>query len=229
MTLNPVLKISTQMIEWVQAHVSISKQGRARALPRDAGPRRIPSPDERLRRLSAPVLGGMRQRVAIAIALLRPRGDRGRRAHHLRSTSRSRRRSSPRCRSLPQAAARPLIWITHDLSVVSSLADNIAVMYAGRVVEQGRAATSCCGIRRHPVHQRADSPLDPQPHRRGSDLAQIPRHDAAAAGPAGQGCAFRPPAPMLPRPASPIRRRARCDPARSRAAFIPMLEPEAVE
>ena len=57
MTLNPVLKISTQMIEAVQAHVQISKEA-ARALPCDTGARRHPLTRRTDGRLSAPVLGG---------------------------------------------------------------------------------------------------------------------------------------------------------------------------
>src|ERR1700737_3703473 len=70
MTLNPVLRIDTQMIETVLAHAKVSRE-EARRRSRDAlGMVGIPSPDERLLAYPHQFSGGMRQRVAIAIALL---------------------------------------------------------------------------------------------------------------------------------------------------------------
>jgi peptide/nickel transport system ATP-binding protein len=70
MTLNPVLRIDTQMIEAVRAHDAVSR-AEARDRARDAlGLVGIASPDERLRSYPHQFSGGMRQRVAIAIALL---------------------------------------------------------------------------------------------------------------------------------------------------------------
>jgi hypothetical protein len=69
-TLNPVLRIDTQMIEAIQAHEPVS-HGAARARCREALERvGIAAPDERLGRYPHEFSGGMRQRVAIAIALL---------------------------------------------------------------------------------------------------------------------------------------------------------------
>ena len=69
MTLNPVLRVDTQMIEALRAHERISRQA-ARERAREALARvGIPSPDERLESYPHQVSGGMRQRVAIAIAL----------------------------------------------------------------------------------------------------------------------------------------------------------------
>lgn len=69
-TLNPVLRIDTQMMEVVHAHENVSKQV-ARERARDAlGMVGIPSPEERLSAYPHQFSGGMRQRVAIAIALL---------------------------------------------------------------------------------------------------------------------------------------------------------------
>ena len=70
MTLNPVLRIDTQMVEAILAHRQVSKAV-ARQEARDMlGRVGIPSPDERLKAYLHQFSGGMRQRVAIAIALL---------------------------------------------------------------------------------------------------------------------------------------------------------------
>ena len=71
MTLNPVLRVDTQMVETIRAHdASVSKRD-ALARARDAlGQVGIPAPDERLKSYPHQFSGGMRQRVAIAIALL---------------------------------------------------------------------------------------------------------------------------------------------------------------
>ena len=70
MTLNPVLRVDTQMVEAIQAHAGVS---RAAALERARGALErvgIPAPAERLKAYPHQFSGGMRQRVAIAIALL---------------------------------------------------------------------------------------------------------------------------------------------------------------
>jgi peptide/nickel transport system ATP-binding protein len=65
-----------------------------------------------------------------------------------------------------------MIWISHDLAVVSSLADRIAVMYAGTIVEQGRASD----VIRAPLHPYTKGLLGsvPSANARGTRLAQIP-------------------------------------------------------
>ena len=71
MTLNPVLRVDTQMVETIKAHDSNVSKADALARARDAlGQVGIPAPDERLRSYPHQFSGGMRQRVAIAIALL---------------------------------------------------------------------------------------------------------------------------------------------------------------
>ena len=82
-----------------------------------------------------------------------------------------------------------LIWITHDLAVVSGLADRIAVMYAGRIVEQGLAAE----IVENPLHPYTRGLLDsvPSHNARGVKLRQIPGM-APSPGNLPTGCRFRP-------------------------------------
>ncbi|MEN5082498.1 ABC transporter ATP-binding protein [Bosea sp. TWI1241] len=137
MTLNPVLRIDTQMIEAVTAHERVSHKA-ARARARDALARvGIPSPEERLNAYPHQFSGGMRQRVAIAIALLHSPPliicDEPTTALDVTIQSQILAEMQALCAETGTA----LVWITHDLGVVAGLADRIAVMYAGRVVETG--------------------------------------------------------------------------------------------
>src|ERR1700709_868234 len=133
MTLNPVLRIDTQMIEAVRAHTSLSRT-LARAKARDAlGMVGIPSPEERLSAYPHQFSGGMRQRVAIALALLHNPDllVAGEPTTALDVTIQAQILSEVQRLVVEHGTA--LIWITHDLSVIAGLADRIAVMYAGRI------------------------------------------------------------------------------------------------
>jgi peptide/nickel transport system ATP-binding protein len=188
MTLNPVLRIDTQMVEAVRAHQDIDKK-KAIQIAREALERvGIPSPESRLRSYPHQFSGGMRQRVAIAIALLnRPKliiADEPTTALDVTIQAQILYEAQKLCRESGTA----LIWITHDLSVVAGLADRICVMYAGRIVEQGT------------VDEVLDRPMHPYTHgligsvpsrnRRGAPLAQIPGM-APALLDLPPGCAFR--------------------------------------
>jgi peptide/nickel transport system ATP-binding protein len=188
MTLNPVLRIDTQMIEAVRAHQNVDSKA-ALKIARQALERvGIPSPESRLRSYPHQFSGGMRQRVAIAIALLnKPQliiADEPTTALDVTIQAQILYEAQKLCRESGTA----LIWITHDLSVVAGLADRICVMYAGRIVEQGS------------VDEVLDRPLHPYTHgligsvpsrnRRGSPLAQIPGMTPALLD-LPPGCAFR--------------------------------------
>ena len=172
MTLNPVLRIDTQMIEAVQAHESVSKDD-ARQRARDVlGQVGIASPDERLRSYPHQFSGGMRQRVAIAIALLNKPdlivADEPTTALDVTIQGQILYEVQKLCSQTGTA----LIWITHDLSVVAGLADDICVMYAGRIVEQG----SVNSVLDKPMHPYTNGLISSVPSRnkRGVPLAQIP-------------------------------------------------------
>lgn len=137
MTLNPVLHIDTQMIEAILAHRRVSKDA-ARQEARDMlGRVGIPSPDERLKAYPHQFSGGMRQRVAIAIALLNKPdlivADEPTTALDVTIQGQILHEVQRLCDETGTA----LIWITHDLAVVAGLANRICVMYAGRIVESG--------------------------------------------------------------------------------------------
>jgi peptide/nickel transport system ATP-binding protein len=188
MTLNPVLRIDTQMIEAVQAHDPVSR-AEARIRSRDAlGMVGIPSPDERLSAYPHQFSGGMRQRVAIAIALLhRPDfiiADEPTTALDVTIQA----QILAEVQKLAAERDTALIWITHDLAVVSRLADDIAVMYAGRIVETGRAGDVLQGPR-HPYTAGLIGSV-PSRNRRGMRLQQIPGMTPSLAK-LPKGCAFR--------------------------------------
>jgi peptide/nickel transport system ATP-binding protein len=188
MTLNPVLRIDTQMIEAIKAHEPCSK-AEARARARDAlGRVGIPSPQERLNAYPHQFSGGMRQRVAIAIALLhKPQliiADEPTTALDVTIQA----QILAEIQKLARESETTLVWITHDLAVVSRLADEIAVMYAGRIVESGPAAE----VLERPSHPYTSGLIGsvPSRNRRGARLAQIPGMTPSLVD-LPQGCAFR--------------------------------------
>jgi peptide/nickel transport system ATP-binding protein len=188
MTLNPVLRIDTQMIETVRAHAQVS-HAEARTRSRDAlGLVGIPSPDERLSAYPHQFSGGMRQRVAIAIALLHQPdlivADEPTTALDVTIQA----QILSEVQKLTANFGTALIWITHDLSVVAGLADELAVMYAGRIVESGSVAA----VLDRPLHPYTHGLIGSVPSRnkRGSKLRQIPGMTPSLLN-LPPGCAFR--------------------------------------
>ncbi|MBP6019050.1 MAG: ABC transporter ATP-binding protein [Burkholderiaceae bacterium] len=188
MTLNPVLRIDVQMIEAIQAHASVKRSvalERASAALAKVG---IPSPDERLRAYPHQFSGGMRQRVAIAIALLnQPQliiADEPTTALDVTIQG----QILYEMQNLTRETGAALIWITHDISVVAGLADRVCVMYAGRIVEEG----STEDVLMRSAHPYTRGLLDSLPSRtsRGSKLKQIPGMTPSLLD-LPQGCPFR--------------------------------------
>jgi peptide/nickel transport system ATP-binding protein len=188
MTLNPVLRIDVQMIEAILAHRAISRDAardEARVALAKVG---IPSPDERLLAYPHQFSGGMRQRVAIAIALLNEPvlviADEPTTALDVTIQG----QILFEMQKLTRETGAAMIWITHDLSVIAGLADRVCVMYAGRIVEQG----TVFDVLSQPRHPYTRGLLDsvPSMSARGARLAQIPgMAPSPLAVPAG--CAFR--------------------------------------
>ena len=188
MTLNPVLRIDTQMIEAIQAHQNLGKVA-ARELARDAlGKVGIASPDERLRAYPHQFSGGMRQRVAIAIALLNKPdliiADEPTTALDVTIQGQILHEVQRLCRE----TGTSLIWITHDLAVVAGLAERICVMYAGRIVETG----SVDEVLDRPLHPYSKGLIEsvPSHNQRGMRLNQIPGMTPSLLS-LPEGCAFR--------------------------------------
>jgi peptide/nickel transport system ATP-binding protein len=187
--LNPVLTIATQMRLALEAHERISRQA-ARARSIEAlNAVRIPDAARRLDAYPHQFSGGMRQRVAIAIALLhRPAlivCDEPTTALDVSIQA----QILTEMRGLVRDLGTALIWISHDLATVSSLASRILVMYAGRIIEEGPTAA----VLRGPRHPYSRGLLESLPSRAepGRDLAQIPGSTPSLLSLA-EGCAFRP-------------------------------------
>ncbi len=188
MTLNPVLTIATQMVEAVRAHDDVSKEV-ARQRSRDAlGLVGIPSPEERLSAYPHQFSGGMRQRVAIAIALLHKPdliiADEPTTALDVTIQS----QIISEFQKLAEQSNTAVVWITHDLAVVSRLADDIAVMYAGRLVETG-PVSKVLSTPRHPYTAGLIGSV-PSQNRRGERLRQIGGMTPAI-NRLPEGCSFR--------------------------------------
>ncbi len=188
MTLNPVLSVETQMVETVLAHEKVSRQS-ARARAVDAlGRVGIASPQERLAQYPHQFSGGMRQRVAIAIALLHSPdliiADEPTTALDVTVQGQILYEMQKLVRELGSA----LIWITHDLAVIAGLADRVAVMYAGRIVEEGEVAD----VLDAPAHPYARGLLDSVPANNAGArrLNQIPGMTPSLLA-LSPGCAFR--------------------------------------
>ena len=161
-SLNPVMRVGAQLVETIRVHKKISRRDaweEARQMLHKVG---IPHPEERMKCFPHEMSGGMRQRVMIAMALsCNPKVliadepttalDVTIQAQILELTL-----------ALREQSDMATILITHDMGVVAEMADEIIVMYTGRVLEHGTAEQ----IFHNPLH----------PYTQGL-LASIPRID----------------------------------------------------
>jgi peptide/nickel transport system ATP-binding protein len=188
-TLNPVLSIGTQMGLALAAHERITTaaaQARAVSVLTRVG---IPDAARRLDDYPHQFSGGMRQRVAIAIALLHRPGlivcDEPTTALDVSIQA----QILTEMKALAADLGTALIWISHDLATVSSMASRLLVMYAGRIIEQGPTTT----VLRQPAHPYTQGLLNSLPALAtpGRDLVQIPGATPSLLK-LPPGCAFAP-------------------------------------
>jgi oligopeptide/dipeptide ABC transporter ATP-binding protein len=138
-SLNPTMRVGSQITEAIRTHRSVSKsEAHAQAvdLLRLV---RIPAADRRFHEYPHQLSGGMRQRVMIAIALAcRPRlliADEATTALDVTTQA----QIMELLLELQQELDMALILISHDLGLAASYADEVVVMYAGKIVEQAPA------------------------------------------------------------------------------------------
>jgi len=189
MTLNPVLTIRTQMVETVLAHENVSKAEAADIALDKLRKVHIPSPQKRIDQYPHECSGGMRQRIVVAIALMTNPAliiaDEPTTALDVTIQA----EIMDLLQELCESEKMGLILITHDLGVVSQVTENIAVMYAGKIVEIG-STRAVIDKPEHPYTQGLLKAL-PGSLQPGSRLNQIPgmMPTLTAIPP---GCAFHP-------------------------------------
>jgi peptide/nickel transport system ATP-binding protein len=186
-SLNPALRIGTQLIEALEVHgVGKSGEERRRRVAEMMREVALPDDSEYLRRYPHELSGGQQQRVGLAMAFAcRPRVivldepttglDVTTQAHVLDTV-----------RDLAAAHRVAALYVTHDLAVVANLADRVAVMYAGRIVELA-PADDLFQASAHPYTRRLVAAI---PHLEGRrELVGIPGR-APSPGQRPVGCSF---------------------------------------
>lgn len=187
-TLNPVLSIGEQMRLALAAHERLTRNAadeRCIFVLNQVG---IPDAASRLEHYPHQFSGGMRQRVAIAIALLnRPKliiCDEPTTALDVSIQA----QILLQMKNLARDFGTAMIWISHDLSTVSSLASKLLVMYAGRLIEMGPTRDVLRGPR-HPYTQGLINSL-PDHAQPGQPLTQIKGQMPSLIG-LDETCSFR--------------------------------------
>jgi peptide/nickel transport system ATP-binding protein len=171
-SLNPVATAGSQVVEAIRLHERVSKAAareRTLELFRKVG---IPDPRERLDAYPHQLSGGLKQRVMIAMAL----------ATHPKILIADEPTTSldvtiqaqilQLLRDLQRESGTAILLITHDLGIVNELADRVAVMYAGRLIEEGTRREVMAGAR-HPYTQGLLRSI-PALAERGERLSEIP-------------------------------------------------------
>jgi peptide/nickel transport system ATP-binding protein len=186
--LDPVIRVGAQIEEAIRVHeprlarAEIQRQA-LEAIKRCA----IPEPERRARQYPHQLSGGLRQRAMIAMALAAgPRvliADEPTTALDVTVQKQILDLLQTLCRELKLS----LLFITHDLGVVGQVADRVAVMYAGRIVEEGPAGD----VLRNPRHPYTEGLLRAAPRLEREKLASI-RGSVPALDSLPPGCAFAP-------------------------------------
>jgi oligopeptide/dipeptide ABC transporter ATP-binding protein len=193
-SLNPVRKVGDQIVEAIRVHESIDRAGarnRAVDLLKDVG---IPNPAQAFKEYPHRFSGGMRQRAMIAMALAcNPDiliADEPTTALDVTIQA----QIIELIQRLRAASGSSVILITHDLGVVADIADDVAVMYAGRIVE----TASRRKLFYDPQHPYTWGLLASIPRLDGPKLATLPSIEGNPPSliDVPEGCKFRPRCPF---------------------------------
>jgi oligopeptide transport system ATP-binding protein len=187
--LHPILPIGTQLTEHMRRHLGVSKAAALARAVELLETVRIPDPQQALRSYAGQFSGGMRQRIAIAIALAaEPRllvADEPTTALDVTVQAGILRLLDRLCRERGLA----VIVITHDLGVMSATARRLCVMYAGRLAESGPTAE----LLSSPRHPYTRGLLDALPHPEAGGAPLVPIGGSPPSlGRVPGGCPFHP-------------------------------------
>jgi oligopeptide/dipeptide ABC transporter ATP-binding protein len=192
-SLNPILTIGWQVMEPLMLQLGLGRRA-ARARAQDLlSLVRIPSPAEIMRAYPHELSGGMRQRVMIAIALsCGPKlliADEPTTALDVTTQA----QILELLRDLQQRLDMSVLLITHDLGVVAEFADEVLVMYAGRIVER----SPVMALFDRPGHPYTEGLLRSMPPLEDEDPETLPAIEGNVASPFAlpTGCAFHPRCP----------------------------------
>jgi len=188
--LSPVHTIGNQLIEAVRLHLDVSKAQAAEIAIKRMAEVGMPNPEERMELYSWELSGGLRQRVMIAMALLcNPRlliADEPTTAIDVTTQA----QVLSLLRDLQENHDLAIIFITHDLGVIAQVADDVVVMYLGRVMESGPVDD----IFHNPLHPYTKALLASIPSVHGTARGPLPAIEGAIPHPFNRpaGCPFHP-------------------------------------
>ncbi len=189
--LNPVMRVGAQIEEAIRAHEPGLDRGEIRRRTLDALERAaVPEPARRARQYPHQLSGGLRQRAMIAMALAADPGVLIADEPTTALDATVQKQILELLATLRRELKLSLLFITHDLGVVAQVADRVAVMYAGRIVEEGAVAE----VLRHPAHPYTQGLLRAAPRLAREKLVPIPGA-VPALDALPPGCAFAPRCP----------------------------------
>ncbi|EWY36228.1 peptide ABC transporter ATP-binding protein [Skermanella stibiiresistens SB22] len=186
-SLNPVLTIGDQIVEGIRRHRPVGRAEAERHAVEMLKRVRIPAPEQRMGDYPHQLSGGMRQRVMIAMALANdPRlliADEPTTALDVTIQA----QILDLIKTLQDETGTAVLLITHDLGVVAEVGDDVAVMYAGRIVEQA----SVTDLFADPQHPYTLGLLSSIP-RLDSEIGRLPTIRGSVPAPADMpsGCRF---------------------------------------
>jgi oligopeptide/dipeptide ABC transporter ATP-binding protein len=222
-SLNPVTTVGDQVMEAIELHATLSREearGRALELFGLVG---IPDPRSRFSAYPHQLSGGLKQRVMIAMAMsMRPKlliADEPTTA--LDATIRA--QILELLRDLSAKTGTAVLLITHDFGVVNEVADRVAVMYAGQIVEEG-TRFELLSRPRHPYTQGLLRSI-PKPEARGHRLEEI-KGAVPRPGHWPSGCRFHTRCPFVFEPC-PLEEPKRTPVSATQSACCHLLEREA--